>query len=786
MASEAPDPRSFATWEDAFQYPVPVVRKLEQQLRSNANENREKLRSLVGASYRDLLGTAERIIEMDNQMEHVETTLGSVGQKCNSRMVDRIGKNYAGLSTYIRKYDGERYAFAAQLAVLQSCPTVIRRMLKRRSTLTAAKLLVLSRLLHKTLSATPDVPPFVDALQSQLASLRRKLLHSIDKQFSKTSAEIADILESMCAFSLATSSTPSDVLRHFHHVRLESITRHVEEGRTSQEHLPRALKLYVKTLNDTHSIFPRRLAEALVKLKARPLLQDQEIQTIAELNLDIHERWIVDEVRNFTPWPRHDELSKADSEKLTKTWAKQAMNTFLDNLRKVLADQEDPKAVLEIRRGMLDTWLLSGTRNLGVDPANVLDDLRDVVNDHLRSLLSMRASRLNAVFSELSDALTAWQEGKVDQPISLWDPSTTSIDITNGAPAFKQAIVERSHGIDSVLRRLIDTYEIWARSIEEASTVVKEMKDTKWDDDLDGDDDYDFALESKQALLSEDDPRSLEDSLHEALVSAHKTLQEDVANLVSATLTGASQDSSSKAILILRLLREISQRLLNLTISTRHTAAISSGFPSSTTRPLHLSVASVVVSAPLSNYMTSMEKFFRSNRTRARALWEGNPPLPVQPSVPTFKFLMALNKGMVACGDDLWSAGAVGVLKDFLTAELGAALDSCIKSARSSSKAVAEGSIAGDDSQTGAEKDQPVAEKSNDDVQRDRLTHLLFDVLYLQKALAQRQATRQSPLVSLENQLRNAVDADAAMLDRLRKQAADYWKRTYLLFALLM
>jgi hypothetical protein len=48
MAAEAPDPRTFQSWEDAFQFPIPVVRKLEQQLRNNADENREKLRSLVG------------------------------------------------------------------------------------------------------------------------------------------------------------------------------------------------------------------------------------------------------------------------------------------------------------------------------------------------------------------------------------------------------------------------------------------------------------------------------------------------------------------------------------------------------------------------------------------------------------------------------------------------------------------------------------------------------------------------------------------------------------------
>lgn len=48
MAAETPDPRTFKTWEDAFQYPIPVVQKLERQLRSHAADNREKLRSLVG------------------------------------------------------------------------------------------------------------------------------------------------------------------------------------------------------------------------------------------------------------------------------------------------------------------------------------------------------------------------------------------------------------------------------------------------------------------------------------------------------------------------------------------------------------------------------------------------------------------------------------------------------------------------------------------------------------------------------------------------------------------
>lgn len=48
MTSNDPDPRAFKTWEDAFQYPIPAVRKFEQQLRQHADENRQKLRNLVG------------------------------------------------------------------------------------------------------------------------------------------------------------------------------------------------------------------------------------------------------------------------------------------------------------------------------------------------------------------------------------------------------------------------------------------------------------------------------------------------------------------------------------------------------------------------------------------------------------------------------------------------------------------------------------------------------------------------------------------------------------------
>ena len=45
------------------------------------------------ASYRDLLGTAESIIEMDGEMHDVEAYIGEIGQRCNTRMLEKKGTN---------------------------------------------------------------------------------------------------------------------------------------------------------------------------------------------------------------------------------------------------------------------------------------------------------------------------------------------------------------------------------------------------------------------------------------------------------------------------------------------------------------------------------------------------------------------------------------------------------------------------------------------------------------------------------------------------------------------
>ncbi|KAK0252983.1 hypothetical protein LTS09_011893 [Friedmanniomyces endolithicus] len=75
-----PDPLTLTSSQEAFtHHPLPAIRQLSHQLHHHLDTNRAQLRSLVGASYRDLLGTAERIVEMDVQIRAVEGELGGWG-----------------------------------------------------------------------------------------------------------------------------------------------------------------------------------------------------------------------------------------------------------------------------------------------------------------------------------------------------------------------------------------------------------------------------------------------------------------------------------------------------------------------------------------------------------------------------------------------------------------------------------------------------------------------------------------------------------------------------------
>ncbi|KAF2755681.1 hypothetical protein EJ05DRAFT_478642 [Pseudovirgaria hyperparasitica] len=779
MATEAPDPRTFKSWEDAFEYPVPVVRKLEAQLRSSANDNRERLRSLVGASYRDLLGTAERIVDMDQTMGQVENALAQIGTHCSSGLLEKVTSNYAMIDQHWRTQREHQNAFASQLAMLQACPTVIARQLKQGgSLLLASKILVLSRLLHKALTQSSSTSPLSERAKERLGYLRGRLISRISKQCSDPTLETEALIDNLCAYSLATSSTPTNVLNRFHQVRLESLNGQFDHKTDIQDHILKALNICVTTLHETRAIFPRQISQALLKLKARPLIQASDVQAVTELNLPIHQRWLADEVRNYTPWSRHDELNGIDVERLTKEWARQAMKAFVTGLDKVLSKISDLRKVVKLRQDILETWFPASRRAPGLDPQRVLDHLRDVLNKHTKLIAQRDVLKLSSVTDAIGDYLEHWN-GDVVKTAPLWSLGIDYIDLSDGAEGFKKSVIERGRGRSQPVEQIIATYDAWADSVANVRRVIREMRDLRWDDDFDDDDDDEMELDSKQTLLSQDDPRSIEEALYESSEQALSQIRRDLESIAERIV--AHEDTESRVgqtIFVLRTLREVSQRLPKSAASTHHESHL---VPEKALQLLHQTVAASVIVKPQDIYKVLLNRFVRRKVISGRQLWEGNPALPSFPSPATYKFLHALSSSMTIIGPDIWSPEAVKVLKEASNQSAVEALKRCARQVifeSESEKLKADSSE--DDLQPSIDEASHASLEDKKTRMTNKLLQLIFDSCYLSQALSSHNSTALLGAADMDQQ-----GISKAMFDQIARNATEYWKRTYLMFALL-
>lgn len=754
MAAIPPTPSTLRSWEEAFNHPLPVVRKLESQLRTQISENQNKLRSLVGTSYRDLLGTAERIIEMDGQMQSVEGNLAGIGRRCDYRVVERSRENSASLKKAGRQEEDKKLDVMARVKVLKGALEAVSRIVRKGgNALGAAKVLVLARLLHKSVSESENAPPVLVELKKKLAGVRRKLLAFIERSLARAAGDRTVLSNTMCAYAMITSSTPKDVLRHFLQVRYEQLESQADT--LNEDNILAMLDLYGKTLVDTRDLFPRRLAEALAQLSKAPLLRDDEVTSIEELNLDIYSRWIPDDIRTFTPWVRHDQLTASEANEGLKAWAKQAQASFVQALGGCLQKQEDASVVLSIRRNVLSKFLSVSSKLRNEDFTQSIKDLQ--------SVFLVRLEELAAESADLSSfALKSLDKPSVPASSlqsSPWALATQSLNLNAGALAFRAAILDHRHGRDAAVKSEHDALDRWTAQLNSHWEFVTSMRTAKWDDDLDFDiDDLDYeSEETLQDALSRNDSAKFEQKLRESTTQAFKKAYQNVKQ--------ASSAHHEQAAFYIRILRELDLRrgaLINrLSVSNDsgafdHTALIAT---------LHTTLAEQASYVALNDFSESLRK----QKTVATSLWDGTPALPTQPSPATFRYLTALQTRMAEMGEDLWSVRAVEALKEHVCLNLVALLDTFAPEQESDSV----------ESELPNDAAEP-AEKENHG--KHVRTQRLFDALYLSSALA---PASPDILTSILSTLQGAASVHAAAEQRMAKSAAEYWKRTSLLFGLL-
>ena len=695
--------------------------------------------------------------------------------------------------------DSARYAFASQLSVLRSCPDVISRILRNGlSVLLAAKVLVISRLLHTKLSQLPNPPQYLETLRTRLGSLRRRLLGRIDRRFKTLELPAEAQVEAMCAFSLATSSSPKDVLRHYHHIRLEAISEKVERGAAGYENMLLALRMYVRTLKDTRAVVPGQLAHALEGLKSVSLFKSQEVYSLIELNLDIHERWIGDDIKTFTPYIRHDDLSKAEVEASLKKWAKKAFSAFLDGLSKRILGVQDPLLLLRFRREVLELWLSNRQNSLGIDSKETLDGLRDVFNSQATRIIERRASTLADIGLMVEQILQNWQSGSSSLTPSLWELSMSSMDMANAGKAFRESLMTGSIGKNEPLGTVSQRYTAFLEGIEAVEEMIRNIRQTKWVDEADDVEDEEDPLDSKQVLLSEDDSGHLQEKLNDALHKAYADLQ---SVLTRSHPHDKDADSGPKSSFLVRIWREVRQRL------PKGYQNNDLGLTSIPT--LQRMIIDETLRTPLERCTKRIARTNARKSLRERLLWEGNPELPVLPSAWTYQLLLDLVSSMSYYGSDLWTAQAANGLKRGLIPSIEMILrwrqEAEINGHAKSEDSDADARVPGNEDLVNGEKDEHGEQEANNlstgkassalangetsdhnEKPKDEKIQRLFDVLYLIDAFAVKElGSADNALISLQDSLTEDLALDGQSVERMEMNAQEYWKRTSLLFALL-
>jgi hypothetical protein len=662
----------------------------------------------------------------------------------------------------------------ARVKVLKGALEAVGRIVRKGgNALGAAKVLVLARLLHKSISDSDSVPPVLTELKKKLAGARRRLLAYIERSLAKITGDRTVLSSTMCAYAMITSSAPKEILRHFLQVRYEQLESLAETP--NEDNILAMLDLYGKTLVDTRDLFPRRLADALGQLSKVPLLQDDQLTSIQELNLDIYRRWIPEDIRTFTPWVRNDQLTASEASEGLMAWAMQAQDSFVQALEESIRAQKDAQIVLSTRRKVLSKYLSVSSKLRNDNFTQSIKELQSVFMKHLEELATHSADLRTFALKSL-DNPDKLQTNTVQT--SPWSLATKSLDLSSGALPFRSAILNHRHGRNEPIKLEHDALDRWTAQLNSHWDFVTSMRAAKWNDDLDFDlEDLDYeGDESIQDALSRNDAAKFERRLRESTTEAFKNAYDRIGQ--------ASTVRKDQAAFFIRLLRELDLR--RRALSDRLDASTGKkGFDhTATISNLHIALAEQASQQPLEALTKSLST--KESTTPAITLWEGSPALPTQISPAAFRLLTALQTRMAELGDDVWSPSAVQVLHAQVCRVLAEAMSSLPEfdapaTETSSEAAGADVKDEGEDAETKTEAN---------DRRKNLCLQRLFDALYFSSAFCPTTTTgakQTGPsLQDLVAKLREAAGVDSQAEQRMAKSASEAWKRTGLLFGLLL
>jgi hypothetical protein len=216
--------------------------------------------------------------------------------------------------------------------------------------------------------------------------------------------------------------------------------------------------------------------------------------------------------------------------------------------------------------------------------------------------------------------------------VSLWSDSVLSLDLTDGAAAFRAAIFNRVHGKSDDVQSFCDSHQVWLDKIAQSSSIVRDLRVVN----TQAQDEEDFDIGEERAQDGIEDSELAEREFVNALNLGYRKLETDLGGIVESLKTipvisepetiGGFQQSPRvrRATFLLRAIRQICQleprRGEDIILSL-------SWFGADIIPRLHQLIACDVAVRPLDNVARLLQRRRWEDGVVSKPLWEGIPSI---------------------------------------------------------------------------------------------------------------------------------------------------------------
>lgn len=591
---------------------------------------------ICSGSYRELLATAQAIVVLDEQTTLAEDHLSSISHDCRPPIQQLA----------LRAPTADNVTLA-QFRLLQRCCMAAASVLRSQHLLQCARLIVIARLLLKSLSDLEAIAKSVLSMRDKLTSLRRKLLLQVETRLINPTSDLPDVLESICCYCLVTSSSAEDALAYMRHLRLEKIRRKLTISEQPSS-VAEALSYQLSSLQTFKSLIGRPLVEAMNDLQKKAIMAEPSIRNLESLDLDRILSLIPNDIRSFTPYFKRVAPSFDEMQSKFEAWSREACEAFSSALRERLAGMAQMSDILELRRQLYS--LLMPNYFSTAAGAHIRDQIAEALSEKVREIC-----RLQSVILEHSKNLLLTKEATGKPAKLLWDSTLALGNLDAGGQKLIREVTKRHAGHNSRFFKGLKSLDTWILSAETTLSQLEDMSKIRWRDIIEEpDEENEDEAESLIKLLSETEPKLYKTTLQDSLGVAVLAFETKIAEAAATAINEKSNVSHLTA-----LLRSIRASTTSLQQSFPKEAKFEM-LRDVTGRLQHVIAAEVA------------DQLSRTIQNGTKAGKGGNLELPDDmPSPRAFSTLRQLCKIMLDIGGtDVWSPPLVELVKEAVAARI--------------------------------------------------------------------------------------------------------------------